>query len=125
MTTLERMREKILMRKMVSFAKHMACKRKGMDRKFNLYFEYLSPRNTVGRCYPCRDRDTHRHNGHDIIISIYWIRRFSTDINGFKAILLHELAHTNRHVVGHGLEFRRACRRLNVMTYYKMSDRNL
>lgn len=124
MTTLRRMHEQILMRKLVAFAKHLACSRHGRDQEFNLYFEYLSPSSTVGRCYPCKDKITGRHDGHDIIISPLYIRKYPTDTNGFKAILLHELAHTNRHIRGHGLDFRKAERRLNVRTYWKMGEKN-
>jgi hypothetical protein len=125
MTTFHRMQEQILMRKLVAFAKRIACSRHGRDQEFNLYFEMLAPVSTVGRCYPLRDKETKRNDGHDILISPYYIRKYPADTNGFKAVFLHEMAHTNRHVRGHGLDFRRAARRLNVRTYWKMSDGNL
>ena len=52
MTTLQRMKEKILMRKLVAFAKKLDCRRHGRDQEYTLDFYYLAPRVTVGRCYP-------------------------------------------------------------------------
>jgi len=118
------MRENITKDKLVAFAKKLACKRHGTDQEFNLYYSGLSPIDTVGRCYPCTDKRDGRHAGHDIVISSIWLHRCYTDINGFKAVLLHELVHTNRHIRGHGMDFRRGARRMNVRTYFKMSEGN-
>lgn len=110
MTTLARMKENILKKKLRIFFHYN--RHKVTKKPVAFAVEPLKPHDTIGRRYSCVDTTTHLFNGFEIVLSSSWIRRYSDQTTAFKQLLLHELAHTDRRSYGHDIRFRKTARRI-------------
>ena len=103
------MKVRILHNKLIAFMN--ANKDKVTRKPKHLCFEMIR-RESIGRCCTCRDTRNGKIVGFDIIISIFHLTKHPDNLEAYKQILLHEMAHCNLRSRGHDLTFKKTARRI-------------